>query len=171
MCRTSYSENLTALKKCLLWRGRFSENIVALKLLLHIQEEASSFEKKKIMSVILSYCLNICFLSQYFFLGVCFGKSALNSIDLFQGLRQGVQFKGSYLWCPGCSSENVPSISEKFYHLFELFPRQLFALLFMKSYVWDQVVVSLGNLIDNVSCKVGSIDNNRSQHFQQNQNT
>ena len=94
MCRTSYSENLTALKKCLLWRGRFSQNIVVLKLLLHIQDEASSFEKKKIMSVILSYCLNICFLSQYFFLGVCFGKSALNSIDLFQVFAKVFSLKG-----------------------------------------------------------------------------
>ena len=42
------------------------------------------------LSVSSSYCQN-------FFLGACFPKSALNSIDLFQGLPQDLQFKGSYL--------------------------------------------------------------------------
>ena len=60
-----------------------------------MREEASPFEKKiDYIYVILLYCLYICF---YFFLGACFPKSALISIDLFQGLLQGFQFKGSYL--------------------------------------------------------------------------
>ena len=63
-----------------------------------MREEASSFEKKiDYVYVILSYCLNICFLSQYFFLGNCFAKSAFNSTNLFQGLPQGLQLNGSYL--------------------------------------------------------------------------
>ena len=37
--------------------------------------------------------------------------------------------------CAGFTSENVPSILEKFYHLIEWFPSQLFALLFMKNYI------------------------------------
>ena len=47
--------------------------------------------------VILSYCPNIYFLSQYFFLETYFTKSAFNSINVFQGLSQGLQVKGSYL--------------------------------------------------------------------------
>ena len=59
-----------------------------------MREEASSFEKIDYVYVILSYCLNISFLSQYFFLGNCFAKSAFNSTNLFQGLPQGLQVKG-----------------------------------------------------------------------------
>ena len=62
-----------------------------------MREEASSFEKIDYVYVILSYCLNIWFLSQYFFLGNCFAKSAFNSTNLFQGLPQGLQLNGSYL--------------------------------------------------------------------------
>ena len=66
-----------------------------------MREEASSFEKKKSKKkdvyVILSYCHNICFLSQCFFLRTCFAKSVLNSINLFQGFSEGLQFKRSYL--------------------------------------------------------------------------
>ena len=43
------------------------------------------------------HTLNVCFLSQYFFLGNCFAKSAFNSTNLFQGLPQGLQLNGSYL--------------------------------------------------------------------------
>ena len=38
--------------------------------------------------------INICFLLLIFFLGTCFAKSTLNSIGPFQGLPQGLQFKG-----------------------------------------------------------------------------
>ena len=63
-----------------------------------MREETSSFEKKiDHVYVILSYCLNICFLSQYFFLGTCFAKSAFNSTNIFQRLSQDLQVKGSYL--------------------------------------------------------------------------
>ena len=91
--KSNYSENLTALKKCLLWRSRFPENVVVLKKLLHMREETSSFEKKKKVS----YNLNICFLSQYFFLVAYFSKLALNSINLFQGRSESLQLKGPYL--------------------------------------------------------------------------
>ena len=46
--------------------------------------------------VILSCCLNICFLSQYFFLGNRFTKSAFSSTNLFQGLPEGLQLNGLY---------------------------------------------------------------------------
>ena len=75
-------------------KSRFSENVVVQKRLLHIREEASSFEKIDYVYLILSYYLNIRFLSQYIFLGNCFGKSTFNSTNLFQGLLQGLQLKG-----------------------------------------------------------------------------
>ena len=62
-----------------------------------MREETSSFEKKNYVFVILSYCLDICFLSQYFFLGTCFAKSAFISTNNFQRLSQDLQVKGSYL--------------------------------------------------------------------------
>ena len=58
-----------------------------------MREEASSFEKIDYVYVILSYCLNISFLSQYFFLRNCFAKSAFNSTSLYQDLHQGLQLK------------------------------------------------------------------------------
>ena len=98
MNRNSCSLNLTALKKCLLWRSRFSWKCSS-------SEKVATYAKRGIiiwkeidyLCVILSYCLNICFLSQYFFLGNCFAKSAFNSTNLFQGLPQGLQLNGSYL--------------------------------------------------------------------------
>ena len=118
-------------KSCYVWEKRYHD----LK------------KKKDYVYVILSYCLIICFLSQYFFIGARFVKFVVNSIDFFQGFPQGfflrilddsVLFrffsdkvfpKVLNLWyvspilkiyflkfdifsfgCPGCCSENVPSI-------------------------------------------------------------
>ena len=139
----------------------------------YICEKKHRHLKKNYVYVILSYCHNICFLSQCFFLRTCFAKSVLNSINLFQGLSQGLLLKrsclgSSVIWCslvssmigssvgswilglshwvskyilkfdvfswecPKCSWKNMPSMIEKFYHVFEWFPSQLFALLLMK---------------------------------------
>ena len=75
-------------------------------------EEALPFEKKKkrLYYFILSYCLIICFLSQYFFLGAYFAKSALNLNNLFQGLPEGLQFKVPYLGSLGTGSSLGPSV-------------------------------------------------------------
>ena len=118
-------------KSCYIWEKRYHD----LK------------KKKDYVYVILSYCLIICFLYQYFFIGARFAKFVFNSIDFFQGfpegfflriLRDRVLFrffsdnffpKVLNLWyvspilkiyilkfdifsfgCPGCCSENVPSI-------------------------------------------------------------
>ena len=141
-------------------------------MLLHMREEASSFEKNR-------SCLCHTFtLSQYlllfsiFLFRELFCQISFYSTNLFQGLPQVLQLNGSYLgsslgfsvigtaldflgpqytslslkiyflkfdifsWgYPRCSSENVPSILEKLYHLFEWFQSQLFALLFLKSCV------------------------------------
>ena len=88
--RKCSSSETVALRKC-----SSSEKVA------NMREEASSFEKKiDYVYVILSYCLDICFLSQYFFLGNCFAKSAFNSTNLLRGLSQGLQLKGSCLDSP-----------------------------------------------------------------------
>ena len=74
-----------------------SKNVVVLKKLLHMREEASSFEKKYIMSMSYFHTVSIsAFLSQYFFLGTCFANSAFDSTNIFQCLSQDLQVKGSY---------------------------------------------------------------------------
>ena len=61
------------------------------------QKRHHHLKKIDYVYVILSYCLNICFLSQYFCLENCFAKSAFSSTNLFQGHPQDLQVNEAYL--------------------------------------------------------------------------